>query len=607
MRVKLKDGQIISIRTVCKTDTDLICDYFEHLSPESRHFFHPHAFDYENAADIAADADSPNSYRILAVTEEEEAERASGYAWFSGIQERDFPGVGIGVIDEYQNKGLGTMLMSQLTAKARELNLKGLQLTVYKDNWRAMRVYSSQGYRIHGETSDHEQHAMRLDFSEENTPFKIRGMYLHCIPWNLTKLTADTWTFADWKWYLELLQQAGCNMLKVYIWPGQFYHPEYEETAKNQWRYEIYKKAFKYARALGMKTYVAFSNNTTPPFIWLKHPELRAKEVIYKGMTLCWNRGKESLLPFSKYIIDYFADVVDGCVIWFVDPGFCACQDCNDYTSVVLDSVATFREIIGERCSLHLCLWWFGAIERGIAGQPENPNLRTKVLDTIKPGEFVIIDENEPETLQMALDRHLDVLKFAFFLDPENGTESQNILPQPKLTQIENAISSSRESAHAGVIAYRLTPYTQFVSDWVFFRKLLFPNIPTREILELFATKIFPDESAREQFPQAILQLDEWWRRREIAALQNATEILNSLRVPLAPFIKQDLIENLADATKILFALAEEPDDDVVSKIQSLMNEMPIFQAYTYDNLWEQTRARAFIEQRIRWWLEYLK
>ena len=607
MKLKLKDGRAVSIRTVSQSDTDLIWDYFEHLSPESRHFFHPHPFDYENAAHVAAEADSPDSYRILAATGEGDSEKVLGYAWFSGIQERDFPSVGIGVIDEYQNKGIGTMLMSQLAEKARELNLKGLQLTVYKDNWRAMRVYSSQGYRIYGGSSDHKQHAMRLDFAEEDTPFKIRGMYLHCIPWNLTKLTADTWTFSDWKWYLELLHQAGCNMLKIYIWPSQFYHPDYEETAKNQWRYEVYKKAFRYARALGMKTYVAFSNNTTPTFVWLKHPELRAAEVIYRGMTLCWNRGKEAILPFSRYNIDYFADVVDGCVVWFIDPGFCACEECQDYTSVVLDSIGIIKEIIDGRCSLHLCLWWFGAIERGVAGLPENPNLRAKVLDTIKPGEFVIIDENEHDTMQMAWDRNLDVLKFAFFLDPENGTESQNILPQPKLTQIENAVSSSRESEHAGVIAYRLTPYTQFVSDWVFFRKLLFPDISTREILALLATRIFPDESARENFIRAILQLDEWWRTREISALQSATEILDGLRVPLAPFTRVDLIENLADATKVLLALAVNTDGDITSKIQSLMNEMPIFQAYTYDNLWEQTRARAFIERRVQWWLDYLK
>lgn len=144
--IKLKDGRVVKTRTVRKEDTFLILEYFNGLSAKSRYFFHPCPFDGENAAAIAADAENSDTYRLVAVEENQQRDRIVGYAWIQGLKRSDIPMVGIGIIDEYQNVGLGTEMLKLLTERAKQLNLESLRLGVYDDNPRAIHVYESVGY-----------------------------------------------------------------------------------------------------------------------------------------------------------------------------------------------------------------------------------------------------------------------------------------------------------------------------------------------------------------------------------------------------------------------------------------------------------------------------
>ena len=133
---------------------------------------------------------------------------------------------------------------------------------------------------------------MVRDFADDETTFAVRGVYASSIPWSIAPLTTDTWSLDDWKWYLELLNAAGCNLLKLYIWPTQYFHPDEPGLASNAWRYRVWREALAYARVMGMETWVGFSTGTVPPSTSLRHPELRAEDVNYTGITLCWRRGR---------------------------------------------------------------------------------------------------------------------------------------------------------------------------------------------------------------------------------------------------------------------------------------------------------------------------
>lgn len=148
MRIKLKDGRIIKIRTVQNSDTELFLKYFDGLSAKSRYFFHPFPFDREHATAIAKDADSRSTYRLVAVEGEQERERIVGYTWIQGLEKDDIPMLGIGLVDEYHNAGLGKRLMKAMIERAKQLNLDRLKLGVYDDNPRAIHVYESVGFQI---------------------------------------------------------------------------------------------------------------------------------------------------------------------------------------------------------------------------------------------------------------------------------------------------------------------------------------------------------------------------------------------------------------------------------------------------------------------------
>jgi len=440
---------------------------------------------------------------------------------------------------------------------------------------------------------------------EDELSFKIRAMYLHPIPWDLTKLTTDTWALTDWEWYIKFLHDAGCNMFSLFVWPHQYYLPDHPETYKNEWRFKVYKEALNYAQGLGMKTYLHHCYTAVPPFFVYDHPELEATDKYYRGFEACWSKGKEEILPIHKQVIDYFADVVDGFILWFFDIGFCGCNECRDYASVVLDYVDSIKPIIGNR-SISLCLWGFEGIEEGRFGMGPNPGLREKVLDTVNKEDFVILDQRRTDTLQMANKRGLDVVEFAFFLDPEGGVENNNVLPQPKFHEIEEAVKAGVKRGSAGMIAYRLTPYTQFASDWVFYRKLLSPNKPISETVAELGHAIYPQNGRASDFSKALLLLDKWWRGKDIVDLRDSLRLLNATRTKVPTNTM-----HLADAAEVLLMLVEyvgkkEHLEEFVPRVQEKMNRMPIFQSFTIDQIWPGSRSKVFLTPRIEWWIQRL-
>ena len=351
----------LTIRFLTDADVPKISVFFKELSDASRYFYHPYPFDQGVVAKIVEELHNPSYVHIGAFN----GENLVGHVWYAGGGGGHYPSLGIGIVDAFHNKGIGQRLMQRIEDVARERGEQGLALTYYRENYRAIRVYTKQGYRLVGRTGDDVQFRLVRNFADADTPYAIRGVYASSIPWNIAPLTTDTWTLDDWKWYIELLNAAGCNLLKLYIWPTQYYHPDEQELASNAWCYQVWYEALAYARVMGMETHVGFSSGTVPPSTWLRYPALRAKDVNYTGITFCWQRGKDSILPYQEYLIDTFADVVDSFVLWFADPGACICSECRDYLRVMLDALHTLSIVIDGRATVTACPWWIEHIEAG--------------------------------------------------------------------------------------------------------------------------------------------------------------------------------------------------------------------------------------------------
>jgi hypothetical protein len=444
---------------------------------------------------------------------------------------------------------------------------------------------------------------MRLEFADQARGFAVRGMYCHPIPWNIHPLTPDTWQFADWRWYLELLQSAGCNALKIFIWSTQYYHPDYPETAPNAWRYEVYRETLEYAQALGMKTYVGFSWNTIPPSVWLANPDKRGGEIHYRGIHACWTTGRDLVLPFQQQLIDQFAPVADGFVLWLADPGYCFCPKCQPGHIPYLDARRRVEQMIKGRARLHLCLWWAQWLDEGREALrlPASPGLLPALLDSIDPQDFVMLHAEEERTSEMARERGLAVVPMTFSLDPEGGNESANVLPRPRIPTVEFEVDRSRERGDTGQFGYRLTPYTQWPTDWLFLKRLDGSVEPAEELFARLASRLGLAGSAGD-FAQAMMALDRFWTEGDPADAHRAAEGLQALS-------GDDFgVRAVADAAVVLSRLADQlagggaaDDPSFAGELLEQINTMPIFQGLSLDYLWQGSRALPLLQLRLGW------
>ena len=593
----------VNIRLLEDTDLPKIPTFFSGLSEASRNFYHPYTFDDSAVQLTAEEIKSEDCVHIGAFSDQ----KMVGHVWYRGRD--DYPVLGIGIIDAFQNMGIGQRLMQKIEITAQQRGKLGLSLTCYLENYRAIRVYAKQGYRLVGRNSNDTQFRMIRRFADQQSPFSVRGIYASSIPWNIAPLTTDTWGLEDWKWYIELLNAAGCNLLKIYIWSTQYYHPDEPSLVCNAWRYPVWHDALEYARVMGMETHVGFSTSTVPPSVWLRFPQLRAEDVNYTGITLCWQRGKEQILPFQDYLIDTFADVTDSFVLWFADPGACICSDCRNYLRVIMSAFYTLSDRIDGKTNVALCPWWIESIEAGRLGFDSHPNLRHQFATEIPDGSRVIIQSTEYKTIDIMREHGLNPLPLAFFLDPEGGFESNNILPEPKFRQIDQWLEASLESKHGASLAYRLTPYTQYSSDYYFFNRQLDPKKSRNSILTQLgdfvcnprSQKGFGDATAC--FASAMESLDGWWYDRHRPDLDDAVRRLRNLTG------SHNAVTNLADAATILLHLVERSTDlsieELTEELRLKMSIMPIFRGLTLDYLWSK-RAQAFLQLRIQNWLTRL-
>ena len=421
--------------------------------------------------------------------------------------------------------------------------------------------------------------------------FRTRGVYASGLPWRLTKLTLDTWPLSDWKRYLDFLRCTGANIIKIYLWPMQFYHPDYEESFPNRWRYEMLEEALEHAQRIGLRTVVGFTFNTSPPYIYLKHPEARAVEHEYYGIDLCWTRGKELIVPFQNYIIQRFSHVTNDFALWFVDPGLCLCEECKfrGDTDVLLDAIRTYRNTVVEcNTSSRLAL-----VARGL------------------PGDLgAILDEMTDGTLTIAGDlpaivgkKRFDPVMFNCTLSPEAGLEGDALLfPNPMFSQIDDILDQIENTQAHGYLGYRVTPYTRFICDYALLRKLWQRDLPPEDIAFEIATQMCTDENDITKFAETILLIDEWWRReeRDVPMLEQIEKSLCELASEEGS--EKDRFETLCDSIGVLQLLTRiRNSEEVYEEVYTRMRESPIFQGYTIDESWIN-RGQAVVRDRIRWW-----
>ncbi len=171
----LLDGSSILIRAIKPDDKQRLQHHFKSLSERSiyhRFFGHKRSL---NESDLRAltELDFVDHVGLVATIGREASERFIGV----GRYLKSHPAtaeVAFAVLDEYQGRGIGTLLLRHLAHIARKNGIQKFAAIVMGDNQPMLEVFANSGYQAH---DSYEDGAVRvsIDISEAHDLTRTRG------------------------------------------------------------------------------------------------------------------------------------------------------------------------------------------------------------------------------------------------------------------------------------------------------------------------------------------------------------------------------------------------------------------------------------------------
>lgn len=162
-RVSLLDGEVVTIRGICPEDAPRLQEGFAKLSSSSK-FFRFFTF-IDRLPDEwmtrFVNVDGRTQMVLVAVCEEDDKERVVGVAPYAvdPLTSPDQAEFAVVVLDDYQGRGLGTILLKRLAAFATNHGVQTFFAIVQSENYRMMKFLHQSGYRIRWlEPSEGQRH-----------------------------------------------------------------------------------------------------------------------------------------------------------------------------------------------------------------------------------------------------------------------------------------------------------------------------------------------------------------------------------------------------------------------------------------------------------------
>lgn len=154
------------LRLVAARDAGRFADYVSRFTPVMRGFFWPWGTmrDPEEIARRTTECDDENILHLALI--EEAGNKIVGYCFIRFTSDAAAC-IGIGLLDDYQGRGLGSRCLGALERIARQRGGLRLSLSggVRKGNERAMRAYRKRGFRITGEMNEGKSYSMEMSIT----------------------------------------------------------------------------------------------------------------------------------------------------------------------------------------------------------------------------------------------------------------------------------------------------------------------------------------------------------------------------------------------------------------------------------------------------------
>jgi ribosomal protein S18 acetylase RimI-like enzyme len=168
--VTLKDDTEVLFRPNKSQDFEMVWDMLSTLSEESLRFL-PHPFIKEEIMRMIIEINHRELLPIVAVAEEPDSRRrivaVATLGFQQGVARRHRAEFDIVVHDDYQGRGLGTMLTRHMIDIAREKGLRKVYLKTSTQNLRAIHLYKKMGFRIEGRLVMEHYHHRRQEYGDD--------------------------------------------------------------------------------------------------------------------------------------------------------------------------------------------------------------------------------------------------------------------------------------------------------------------------------------------------------------------------------------------------------------------------------------------------------
>ncbi|HKA53046.1 MAG TPA: GNAT family N-acetyltransferase [Candidatus Binatia bacterium] len=150
-----RDGCAVAIRAIRPDDTGRLCEHFRSLSPTSAYFrfFGPKRRVSERELAGLTDIDFRRHVTLVATVRTTGAERIVGLGQYVVDDDRrQRAQLACSVVDEYQGRGIGTLLMEHLLGIARARGVVEFAADVLGDNHTMLRLLTKSGLAMHRST-----------------------------------------------------------------------------------------------------------------------------------------------------------------------------------------------------------------------------------------------------------------------------------------------------------------------------------------------------------------------------------------------------------------------------------------------------------------------
>jgi GNAT superfamily N-acetyltransferase len=169
----LRGGQAVTIRSIHPGDQVRLARHFELLSADSsyrrffglRHAIAPHELDRLTTLDY------PNHIALVATIGEGRHEQIIGDARFVPTDQPKEAELAMSVLDDWQGRGIGSLLIRELSRWAREAGIERLTTDVMAANAPALRMLVRAGFTSVGRADGISSFARSLVDEPETTYF----------------------------------------------------------------------------------------------------------------------------------------------------------------------------------------------------------------------------------------------------------------------------------------------------------------------------------------------------------------------------------------------------------------------------------------------------